>query len=432
MALTHIKWEKNGRTQQDEQGRLVYTSKVGQLSVDTGGENYVPYVWDEVAQTLRYCKKIIEFHSGGYQVLKDYDTGEVLIDDQRFEVQYWRPQGGGQWRVLDLYDQTISVDEQDDQCIVTVRRFDGSGNELLITFLVRPHRKVKLTFQLTVVDAGLYRIRFQNTGIAGELTERIAKDRNTGATLGVYRILFEKIFFEWDLDEIAIHEGYTVETQAQGKKLDFFLGEFDLPDDGSVIISPTTWGPTTTSDDCDQYGTTYEDDYSGEIYVGSTGGSILHIGWIWSNVTIAQGVTIDAGTKITVTAGGQNGSGADAKLKAVDEHPPTAWGTGALHIPSECTTYEGTEIDWDLNQASGNHDSPELNVLFAQITDDGGWSSGDACAIVWMSNSASGSNNQAITADDATLTVVYTAGGAAVAPTSVLNGPLVGPLGGPI
>ena len=66
-------------------------------------------------------------------------------------------------------------------------------------------------------------------------------------------------------NEINLHS-YTVEDQANGKKLDIFISDFVLDVNGNVIISPDQWGPTAVSDD----GTETDDsswDGSGEFLV---------------------------------------------------------------------------------------------------------------------------------------------------------------------
>jgi hypothetical protein len=298
------------------------------------------------------------------------------------------------------------------------RRLDdeGGGNWLEVDYLFRPHRTVKLTFRLHVSTADQYRIRFQNSGIAGEVTEVPVSDIFYPALSGIDRLVFDRVRFSWSPDEIGIHSGYIIEDQANGKKLDFFLGVFDLPDDGDVTISPTTWGATETSDDCASRVNTgqYYDESSGLIGVGSYSLNYYYTGWIWSNVTVPAGATLTDGCLITVTAGAELGNGIDdGTLKAVDENPVPAWSSSEL--PEDKAVY-GTTVDWNLEQSSGSHDSPELKTMLQQIFDDAAWDSGDNLGVIWIDNSPGGNNYQAIVAEEsgngATLTIVYTAGGA--------------------
>ncbi|MGW8301314.1 MAG: hypothetical protein ACWGNO_04555 [Desulfobacterales bacterium] len=416
LNLRHKNWERTCREFEilDEHGQpngqIAKVWGAGQKNIDLGNGNFAPYVWDAPSQSIRYGDLVCEFHPSGYQVIREYGSVESLIDDQRFELQYFREQGS-KWNVLDLYNITLQVNQQDDHCIITRRMDDeGGGNWLEVDFLFRPHHTVKLTYRLHVANADQYRIRFQNTGIAGEVIEQQAIDFDTGDPLGVYRLLFDSIFFSWQSDEIAIHEGYTIEDQAGGKKLDFFLGDFDLPAGGDVVISPTTFGPQETSDDCVQSGSSYNDNVTGQLGIGYAG-SAWNTGWIWSNVTVPDGSTLGDGCKITVeaTASAGNGADSDCWLRAVDESPVPAW--SASELPTGKSVY-GTDVVFSLDQASGSHDSPELKTVLQQVIDDVDWSSGNNIGLVWIDDSPTPGNYQAITAEEsgtgATLTIVYT------------------------
>ena len=87
--MEHIRWDKSGRTLTgDVPGQLAYTSFMGQDNIDLGG-SYAPYVWDPVNKIIRYAQHQCQFFDW-CQVIRDYATQEVLIDDQRFEVQHFR------------------------------------------------------------------------------------------------------------------------------------------------------------------------------------------------------------------------------------------------------------------------------------------------------------------------------------------------------
>ena len=414
MPTELLKHHSNGHTLKvtteggQDTGQRVYKSRVGQKNVDLGDGNFEPYVWYDSIKTVRYSNLLCEFYSAGYQVVREYSSGKVLVDDQRFEVQYW---DDPQWRTLDLWQIGLTVDDtNEDFCVVTRKLSDGLGNTLDVDFLFEPKEEVKLTFRLRVVDADQYRIRFQNSGIAGEVTEVPFIRRSDQSVLGIGELLFDNIRFKWLSNEIGIHTGYTIEDQAGGKKLDFFLGDFDLPANGSVTVSPTTWGPTTTSDDCSSYGGAYEDDYEGDIFVGIYDSNIEHMGLTFSNVAVPAGAETQVGTKITITAASIDGTQTDCYLTVCDSRDVGAW--GAENLPEDQTEHS-TTVPWNPNESSGSHDSPELKDPVQDRFD------GDAAAahvendpltVIWMSGMSSGTGEQAITADDAELTIVYTPG----------------------
>jgi len=391
-------------------GQRVLKTFPGRKNVDLGDGTFEPYVWDEPSQSIRYGNLSCEFDVDGFQTIREYGSIETLIDEQQFEVQYWRTQGGGSWRVLDLWQIGLTVDQQDEQCTVTRNLSDGLGNTLDVDFLFRPHEKVKNTFRLHVVDASLiYRIRFQNTGIAGEVTEVPYIDRTTQNNLGIYKLLFENIKFEWDSNEINLHS-YAVEDQAGGKKLDIFISDFVLDANGDVIISPDTWGPTTTSAD----GT--EEDNSiwnaNEVLAGNFFGEALDAGMQWTITDVdLPGATINVGTKITADVVSVEGAGVTGLLKIVDDRTPGVFGSS--NRPSQMLPKHSTTVVW--NEAStGSRDSPELNAFVQQRIDGeigAAFESGDIVPVIWEDNgSGSGSFTESANGGN-TLTLVYTPSG---------------------
>jgi len=246
--MQHFQWTKTGRilsrADEGKPNHFRWATSLGRRCVEVLPGQFAPYLYDAANSRIRFADHICDFHDW-YQAIKEDKAGEVLVADQRFEVQ--RLQGNNKWRVVDLFNRELLVDQQDDHCIITRHHWDNEGNDLRINFLFRPSSKVKVTFTLRVTNAGTYRIRFQNTGIAGEAREHQAKDEE-GNNLGRVGVLFDAIQFKWNLGETSIHD-YTVETQAGGKKLDIFIGSFDLAAGDQVTVSPTTWGPTEIAAD---------------------------------------------------------------------------------------------------------------------------------------------------------------------------------------
>lgn len=412
MAIEHLKHESNGRTfkvTQDSQdtGQRVYKSFIGQKNVDLGSGDFAPYVWDEPSQSIRYSNKVCEFYPGGYQIVREFGSVETLIDDQRFEVQYW---DDPQWRTLDLWQIGLTVNQQDDYCIVTRNLSDGAGNTLDVDFLFRPFEVVKNTFRLHVVNANLYRIRFQNSGIAGELVEidHISREVNSG----VYKLRFDLMEFLWLKDEIGIHENYTVEDQAGGKKLDIFIGDFDLSDNSDVIISPDQWGETAmanTNDDCyETLGGVDLDGYDAAGALCGYFGNVADYSCRWQNVTIdGEPASVDAGTQIEFDVGYSEGSftpicyGLEGDTPAFNvTDPSTRTRTAASHSFTQPTVGTDRTISGSTFQA-----------VVKEILDTS-WSSGYAIGFTFDDNGAANGSDIQIedysTGTGARITIVYT------------------------
>jgi len=426
-----LKHNSNGRTLTitDDQGQptaqRVYKSFVGQKNVDLGDGNFAPYVWDEPGQSIRYSDKVCEFDVDGFQTIREFGSVETLIDDQRFEVQYLR----GNWRTLDLWQIGLTVDQQDDYCVVTRHLSDGEGNTLDVDFLFKPWEKVKLTFRLHVVNANLYRIRFQNTGIAGEVTEvpLIDKDKNN---LGISRLLFTNISFAWDESEIGIHEGYTIEDQAGGKKLDFFLGDFDLPADGNVTISPTTWGPNEISET--------NNDSGGGVDIDGQTSNVLYIddgdtypdwGWVgfrWEGIDLGGApASIDSGTIIEFDClDDNNNPSGTLRFVAEDAQDPVDFSVTDVEDRSYLTG-GGDYVDHALPDGARNDEAYSMVNPVQALIDEGYTYDGtagndtlvfacgangafDITSVSWRSVSYDYSH---ATGEVARLTIVYTEGG---------------------
>lgn len=156
------------------------------------------------------------------------------------------------------------------------------------------------------------------------------------------------------------------------------------------------------------------------------------------NITIANGATIDTAI-ITLISNQTQADNLDTRIKGVDEDSCAVWADTVGGRPSGRVTTTATE-DWTIGAKTpgSSHDTDDFAPIIKEIVDRGGWSSGNDIGII-IENLLSGSevikyfeSYEEETYDPAKLTVTYTIGGGAVAPTAVLQGPLGGPLSGPI
>ena len=385
---SYPQWTSNGKLSDAGGGKLSYSSMSGQknLLTDSG---YLPYLYFSNNDTILVGDFQIQFRSqeqGGYQIITNTTSDEVEIEDQRFELQYWREQGGGSWRIIDMWQMDTEVSTADNDTTfpkIFIKRMysDGEGNELNITYYFTPQNQIQLRFDLKVVDEDQYRIRFQSTGVAGDTTivnkSRLVEGGSENITGGLQ---FANIQFGWSYDESA-NRSWNIEQQAGGKKVDIFLGTYELGDGENITIYPDTWGATETSDDCfSASGTYYDSSDQGagdQIAMGYYLASVIHSGWIWSNVE-AYG-TAETGCFIRIFGTTQIGVTADGVLGASTDDTPTAWSSSWL--PEDCSQ-ESTTIEWD-EAGTGTQDSPELSTMI-QDRFDNNHDDGDDMAIVWI------------------------------------------------
>jgi hypothetical protein len=425
--VQHLRWDKHGRTfsHQDEgkPNQFTYTSQTGQRTVDTGGGVYAPYVWDSINKKISYANHSCQFYDW-YQVIRD-ENQNVLIDDQRFEIQYQNKKGA--WRVLDLYQTEVTADQQDDHCTVTRRLWDTEGNELKIAFLFQPSYKIKLTFNLTVVTAGTYRIRFQNTGITGALTQQITGTNLTG-------ILFDAVHFLWAKTESPTRS-YTSEDQAQGKKINIYLGSYTLTDGQTITISPDVFStsPNASGNDAGRDGTentwsTSRDVMQWGTYGGVNGRNALR----FTNVTIDAGSTVSAAS-ITGIAEQAKGNAAYWRVYGIEGDTATTDLDTEAHLNAKTRTTAYADYG-PINTSAwvgGNTytllaDSASFRSVVQEILDTS-WSSGYDMLFDIPGNDPNPSSNWTnvaclFTYDyegyDFTLSITYTAGGGASIPRS--------------
>jgi len=156
MPLVHDKYTPDCRKlkvtdgEGQDTGQRVLKTFMGRKNVDLGNGDFAPYVWDELSQSIRYGNLECEFDVDGFQTIREFGSPETLIDEQQFELQYYREQGS-KWIVKDLYQIGLTVDQQEEQCIVTRNLSDGEGNTLDIEFLFRPQFLSILYFKLHIL-----------------------------------------------------------------------------------------------------------------------------------------------------------------------------------------------------------------------------------------------------------------------------------------
>ena len=429
----HIRWEKTGRTvevldefdQPYSPARYAWVGGVGEQCIHDG-QDYQPYIWDSGNNELRYSNtdNRIVFASDR-QLLKS--VGNIVCNSfklfvQRKIGQTWTDQPHGlptrNFLPNKRYEGGVLTDSEG--CAVGFLEFPDAAYDLQIGMQTGRKKYAQMGYRFRAPIDATIRMQIVLDGIEDKLGGfQLLQEGGgrLGREIRTVGVVFKDVKFRWTWEEAAYHT-ISVEDSIDypGQKNGVItVGPFDYTKNTWVEVLPLTWGPTEASDDCHNYGTTYEDNYSGHIFVGKSGAATQSIGWIW-DVVVAQGVTVGAGTKITVTSAGEGGDAPSALLKAVNEFEPPAWGT--TERPDTKTVFATNQVEWNLNEASGAHDSPELNGLINEIISDGSWVSGNKLAVVWMDNGSASSANQEIVAEEsgngATLTIVYTAAGGAV------------------
>lgn len=184
-----------------------------------------------------------------------------------------------------------------------------------------------------------------------------------------------------------------------------------------------TFGPTeiaNTNDDCG-----YTDggfvqltglDADGNQF-GEIGGKI-HLAFRFQNVTIPNGATIDSAFLKVTKNFPSSAVAITAAVHALDADNVTHFNEGAGGTSPDETAKTAASVSWNIVGGTGNGrlTSPDIAIVIKEIVDRGGWSSGNALAVVWYVSVAADDNqiedfSTAAGGEIATLEIDYTVGG---------------------
>jgi hypothetical protein len=372
------------------------------------------------AQNSLVAIEVYDYHIKYYD--PDYEL--VSVYDERFEVQYYRPQGGGRWRAIGAYDPVITVTPLADGVAIT-KTFTTSyfDSVLEIQFIVRTGRRLKHNIVFTNNGAATTTFRVV-LSLAGIVTDRVQHrggiDRITGPTTVMSPFLFfgdddtSRRFTEylWSLgviddrtDEWAATtlQTITLDTHAQGSKADITIGNYVLAPGQPLTIDPdsSTWRVAAQGDDRN----VFEDVSEGGAHPPwteseQTADANVKVGY-WDiatdryygggcrfqNVTIPAAATITT-AKVTYTARvADTGDDCNGRFTAELSDAPAAFPNAG--DPGDVNDFNArarttAEVAWTaiVNVAAEDEvDSPELKTIIQELVDDANWDSGDPVII---------------------------------------------------
>ena len=215
------------------------------------------------------------------------------------------------------------------------------------------------------------------------------------------------------------------------------------PAKSNIRIDPT-WKVGASTDDCfRRLSSDYFSLIEPTFQVGATtavnrDGS----GARFTNITIPQGATIDNGTHLTLRCRtSRTGTVVRSRISAEDVDDAVTFSTSA-NFDTRYAARTTARVDWDgigAQTAGVDYDSPEIKTVIQEITDRGGWASGQDIVIFWedfddRSTHATDCLRQAQSYNGSTtfapkLVVIYTTGwaggdvnGVAIAGVAKING----------
>ena len=439
LNLKHIAWLKHGRQYQvlDDQDHLIqdrfaYQTHVGQKNVDVNddGSEFAPYVMNDVAGSLRFGDSQCDF-ADGWQTIKH--LGQTIVNRSRIYIQR---DIGGVWIDIPhgIPTRNVRVDYPREDRATAYLDFPNiqgyaNGSRLQVGIEVGGGDRQILGFRLRSPVAGTFRLEWV-LEVSGDVPLSYIKapkifdpdETILGGQIGNVRI-------RWAREE-APNRSVTVESSEGNKLVHIFLGPYNLNAMEWLNIYPDTFGPASAVDDClEVEGIAYYDDNgSGDVAVGDYAATYkFHAGLLFTNVTVPAGATANDGCALTLYSNvspGYNGSGAiAAALRMVDSSSPAAW--GAANLPSGQSLHAASVTWQGVIATYTSINSPEIKTLI-QARIDGGHTSGDGMAIVWLtSHTPSGDHNVYFDAEEAgtaaQLTIDYTVAGGGFQPAWARN-----------
>lgn len=173
--------------------------------------------------------------TAGYNKYYQNDFSDVVVYNERVFLQYWRTQGGGQWRDIGIPQATFSFQFENGY---GVKRWytDFLGTEYTVTYLLSDGNPLKININVLSGDDRTYRINWDLNGITGD--DYFIRD-------GVH-------YFGESIEDYVLRVGYRDITRlfgdvvdfeyditAQGRKANFYIGSFDIDDGETLEIDPT-------------------------------------------------------------------------------------------------------------------------------------------------------------------------------------------------
>ena len=226
-----LRYEEHGTTINNHNGSYTYSARLGETNI-WNGTAYTPYIWNESLREVYYFQNhTIEFYDWFIRITNSTHT---LVDDARWQVNYWSETGGGRWSFLDLYSHSWLEPIFNEENMTFGQHYeDGTGNWLNMKYTIANWDILKITAELHVVEANQYQLVWQLTGIQGEPT--IVKS-SENYTEGVE---FGKVAVGWW--DVAFNNGLnaTFDWSVSNKKLDVQFSNFTVNADETYILDPS-------------------------------------------------------------------------------------------------------------------------------------------------------------------------------------------------
>jgi len=245
-----------------EDGTITFSSRLGDQNT-WDGSSYQYYVWDDIEKKVQFAQSKLYFFDW-YAKLYDLNNYE-LIKDMRWQVEYWREQGGGEWRTLDLYIHEWYNPVVGKKNITFIQGYNDGVNFLNVSYIVTNNAQVKVNIDYLAGEERKLRFVWQLTGMEGSL----------GLNMTKREFQFADIIISCNDTDPSV--GFDYEWVTSTKKLDLRIGSYAVILNEWIHIDPT-FSEKQETDARDFYV-----QYSGAAYSAGTSSTADYAGCSSSN-----------------------------------------------------------------------------------------------------------------------------------------------------
>ena len=202
--------------------RYRFHSTLGMQNIRNGSE-YYPYLWFENNKTVKYQEFSLQFFDW-YVVYRN--NSQVLMDDMRFQIEYWSTQAGGRWNFLDLYNRFWYDPIINEESIILIQGYNDVLNSMNISYKCS-NMGVKVDIDYISGEERILRFIWQLTGINGDLAFNQSES------------IFQFDSLIISLNDTDISKTINYDWEVANKKLSVYIENYTVGIGSFVNIDPT-------------------------------------------------------------------------------------------------------------------------------------------------------------------------------------------------
>ncbi len=360
---------EHGSVRYEGGGTYTYSTVLGEYNT-YDGSRYNYYLYDDDRHSVEFAGHTLRLYDW-YATFEN--ESQVLVDDVRWVVQYWRTQGQGSWRELDLWEHSYLPVIEGNNFLTFGQRYTDGFSVLDVWYAVRNYDQVKITLNFTAYEARTYRFVWQFTGVDGE-----PDTLPNGVEFGDVNI-------GWGDSELDA----TYEWWAGNRKCDVTFDEIVMGAGQTFVLDPSVHPVLAADSDDDWWNTATDTHYvsSTEDYIRDDAGDEYdYAAQARFALAIVKDATINSANVSFYDE--YDGASETAKMWRIDEA-----NCGSLEGDASMPAVDESEYDnVDFDNSVG-WDTYDITTITQSQINLAGWSSGNYLGMRCNFTSTSGSHD---------------------------------------